>query len=275
MKYTFSFILLFYSSIACSQTNVITGDSLIEYSYTIASFNPSTAASNFGTCFFLKNKDKLFLITAQHNIYKCDSATSTLQSPYQFSAIYLLKSNELLTVKFPQKIPVECKGMDKDTDLLVIPVDTSWCRKIKSVNDFLLPPFQQLGDCIIYGQGMKSTTDYAGFEKPHRFHIPTDSFKVYTNAPTEDTTHIDTVKYFIQSFGPIITSAMKGFSGSPVFLQDRETKLWRLAGVFVIAFTGPTEVDNGGLGVVKTEYIFHRTGIPGFIQPTVSPQKIK
>ena len=236
------------------QESPLPGDSLSKYSYSLLGFSNSPNA-DFGTCFFIKQNDNLFLVTAKHTLYNCDTRTKKEYSAFKYGIVFIPDPFNAIQFSVPQTIDT-CFGIARDTDLLVLKVDKTLFKDVNTVEKFILPPFKKLGDIEICGQGMRTDSSFVGFDKQHHIYLPRNTFKVFTSMPILNNQYIDSIHYIIDMEKLRIDKWLKGFSGSPAFLQDDETKKWRLCGVLVQGLIPDSKDRNGAILVVKPEYIF-------------------
>jgi hypothetical protein len=180
--------------------------------------------------------------------------TKTQLPKFEIATIFLPANFEFIQFKIPT-LNDSCIIEYKDPDLFVIKIDNKWLNKINTVDQFILPPFKKYGKLTIFGQGMKSDSSYTGFDKQHNIELKEKSFKFYTNCPVPDGNYIDTIHHFVETKQITVGNWMKGFSGSPVFLQDIKSKKWRLCGVFVQALYGISDELPGGLILVTPNYV--------------------
>jgi len=236
------------------QESPLPGDSLRKYSYSLLGFSNSPNA-DFGTCFFVKQNDNLFLVTAKHTLYNCDTVAKKEYPAFKYGVVFIPDPFNTIQFSVPQTIDT-CFGIERDTDLLVLKVDKRLFKDVNTVEKFILPPFKKLGDLEIFGQGMQIDSSYVGFDKQHHIYLPRNTFKVFTSMPIFNNQYIDSIHYIIDIEKLRIDNWLKGFSGSPAFLQDDETKKWRLCGVLVQGLIPASKERNGAILVVKPEYIF-------------------
>lgn len=237
----------------CQDTQ-LPADSLSKYSYSILGFSNNPNA-DFGTCFFINHNNNLFLVTAKHTLYNCDTLTKKEYPAFKFGIVFIPDPFNTIQFSVPQTIDT-CFGFERDTDLLVLKVDKRFFKDVNTVDNFILPPFSKLGEMQIFGQGMRADSSFFVFDKQHSIHLPRNTFKIYTSMPILNNKFIDSVHYIIDMKKLRIDNWLKGFSGSPAFLQDDETKKWRLCGVLVQGLIPESKKRKGAILVVKPEYIF-------------------
>lgn len=236
------------------QANPSPGDSLKKYSYSLLGFsnNPNV---DFGTCFFINQNENLYLVTAKHTLYNCDTVTKKETAAFKYGIVFIPDPFNAIQFSIPLTIDT-CFGIERDTDLLVLKVDKNLFKDVNTVEKFILPPFKILGDMEIFGQGMRTDSAFVGYDKQHHIYLSRNTFKVFTSMPILNNQYIDSIHYIVDMEKLRIDSWLKGFSGSPVFLQDYETKRWRLCGVLVQGLIPESKERNGSILVVKPEYIF-------------------
>jgi hypothetical protein len=222
-------ILLLFSFVSFCQLPV---DSLSKYSYVIIGFDLKGATDHFGTCFFIKKNSRLFLVTAKHVLYSCDPASDKFYSPFDHASVSLPKPFNSMQILLPPRND-SCLSMHNDADLLVLEIDPSWSNKVNSVERFMVPPFNRVGDAEIFGQGFHSDSVRLSFESQHNIHLPANSFKIEESVRYENPDFIDSFDYTFITKEIIKSKSLNGFSGSPVFLQEKNSKRWRIAGVLV------------------------------------------
>lgn len=209
---------------------------------------------DMGTCFFLKNQSKLFLVTAKHVLYTCDSISKTERSKFEIATVFLPVNVEFIQFRIPAQND-SCIVFYKDPDLIIFQIESKWSDKVNTIDSFILPPFKKVGKITIYGQGMRGDSSYLGFDKQHNIELKAKTFKYFTNCPVPDSNYLDTVHHFVETKKLEVGNWMKGFSGSPVFLQDAKSKSWRFCGVFVQALYRISDKLPGGLVLVTPRYV--------------------
>jgi hypothetical protein len=246
--------LLFIKCFQClSQSTPIPGDSLQKYSYSLMGFSNNPIA-DFGTCFFINNNNNLYLVTAKHTFYNCDTLLKKEYPRFKNGVVFIPSPFNAIQVAIPQTIDT-CLGMERDLDILILRVDKALFKDVNTVEKFMLPPFDKVGDIEIFGQGMRADSISVGPEKQHQIYLPKNTFKIYTSMSNEENHFSDSVHYIIEMEKLRIDRWLKGFSGSPVFLQDDASKKWRLCGVLVGGLIPESKEYNGAVIVVKPEYV--------------------
>jgi len=238
-----------------SQSTSISSDSISKYSYTIFGQIGKTPQLDMGTCSFFEKNGDLFLITAKHVLFSCDSLTNKQVPKFEIVTIFLPADFQFLQFRIPI-LNDSCIIDYKDPDLFVHEVDNSWIGKVNTIGRFVKPPIQNFGKLEIFGQGMKGDSSYLGFDKQHNIELKQNLFKFYSSPPVPDSNFVDTVHHFVETKEILVGSWMKGFSGSPVFLQDIESHSWRFCGVFVQGLYRISDEFPGGLILVSPNFVF-------------------
>lgn len=230
MKIFTTLLLVLLISNSYSQTNV---DLLKKYSYPILGFDVA-AVKGGATCFFIRYNKKIYIVTAKHVLNGClNDSTKDVDSnkkSYIFLGNYsqsiFLNTND--TKKF-----LPCKG----TDLVFCQLlDTSMGKYINSVEDFMVPEFKNYVEFIICGYPSSTyNKDMFKHLPPSSFmEIHDSTFKIFDIVNSKGVR--DSTAYAINWKGKIVKdSLIGGYSGSPVFIQEKNTLKWRLAGILTAA----------------------------------------
>ena len=246
MKITLATFIILSSLISEAQ---IPADSLEKYSYPIIGVNSYVFV---GTCFFIKNDNKLFLITAKHIILGCDSANKKIE-PYPNNFIIgcaAKPENSInIDVKAYQKSH-ECDGLD----IYVYPVDDKYYNLYNSVEKFLIPSLDKWKTIEVFAYP-KSTyntksEDLIIPDKAEHENIPEQSFDFEPDRDKDD--KIDTLHGKITI--PSKVNIRHGYSGAPLFLQDKISGTWRLFGVMV-AGENPKRDSRSAIFYVDIKYV--------------------
>ena len=187
--------------------------------------NLHRAETLVGTGFFINQNGKLYYATARHTFIKCDSLRMKEYSNYYDNAMIFLSSTRLLIIHISKpKDSCKCLNINKYPDVVVFEMEYGLASKINSVEDFMLPPFQSFGDAEFYGQGFTRDSSSFYFTNPHRTHLPAKTFEIGAFLGDSATMSIDSVDYYFFVTTIKFGSSYKGYSGSPVFLQDSLSK---------------------------------------------------
>jgi hypothetical protein len=234
MKILIIILLLSTSIITYSQP----ADSLRKYSYTIFGCNLKTMPFPFtasGTAFFIKRNNSIFLITAKHLLTGCEKGVKTKEMP-DFMSVYLPEKDTLLNIDIRLiKDTVTCfEKVEDGLDVIVIKLDNFWKSYISNtVEKFINPLFKKVKSIEIFGFPFDKNHGFRmpGYDGPVHITIPEKEYEVIQ--AFDSTGKVDTLNYRVFADSAISDSIKKGFSGSPVFIQDTDSKKWRVMGVLV------------------------------------------
>jgi len=210
------------------------------------------AAPGSGTGYFIRHSHKLFFLTAKHVFIGCDSKDTCKRQEkranFPESMLIKLTTNGIINGNV---IPISikkfrdtanCPWTDPDIvayQVMNTPTDTIYSLEKLFKNK--LPDSKGL--ICIYGYPSAATIlrDNSYLEK-NSSHILIDKYVLYENykykacGGKED---IDKDDYIVKTEG-INTVGLGGYSGSPVFMFNKETLQWS----FIGTFTGIVEMDN-------------------------------
>jgi hypothetical protein len=218
---------------------------------------------DMGTCSFIKRGDNIYLVTAKHVLYDCDSASNHIKVKPDMALLNLLGTLNITQLRIPMPTDT-CMDEDKDPDLTVIKMDKSLIGKVNTIDEFIIPPLTQFGKLMIFGQGMKGDSISLRFDQQHKIEIEENSFTFYSSPPVKDTNFIDSIHIFIETRKTTVGNWMKGFSGAPVFLRNTKTGGWRFCGIFVQGIYPVSKEFPGGLILVKPDYILRNISLTAF-----------
>ena len=258
--FIFGFLFFVYS--CASSQKPISADSLEKYSYSFFTSKKKIPEVHFGTGFFLRQGSRLYFVTARHTFIQCDSTNKKEYYNGDYATIDLPTQSQTIPIELVKtKDSCNCLDLNRYPDIAVFELGDSAAYKVNSAEEFMLPPFKSFSDAEMYGQGFVTESTGFYFTKQHHTHLPSKTFEILAFLGDSVTRRIDSVDYFFfvttLKFGP----SYKGYSGSPVFLQDSSSKKWRIAGIF----TSGMEMRIDGkwketLCITRQEFI---TGIIG------------
>lgn len=253
LKWIIIFLNLFVFITSFGQ-DTIQSQSLKKYSYTIMGVSKKSV-SDFGTCFFITFKNDLYLVTAKHTLYTCDTIALKEYPEFQQAIVFIPEPFKVVQLEIPQ-ISDTCLGFERDPDVFVMKVDASLFKNVFTVDQFLLPPFEKLGELNIFGQGMKIDSQFVGFDSQHHINIPRNSFEIYSSHGLSNG-GIDSMHYLIELDNLKVGNWLKGFSGSPVFLQDWVSKKWRVCGMLTKGLYTNSNESKDAILSVKSDFILN------------------
>jgi hypothetical protein len=99
------FVFYFHLAVLANAQNLsFTSDSLSKYSYTIVGQIGNSPQLDMGTCSFYEKNGDLFLITAKHIVYTCDSLTKKQIPKFEVATVYIPNSSQFLHFRVPCNI---------------------------------------------------------------------------------------------------------------------------------------------------------------------------
>ncbi len=235
MRVAITFVLPLICISVFSQVNKLPADSLAKYSYPITGVYPIFGG---GTGFFIKRNNHLYLVTAKHVINGCDG---TGKKNELYADILLIGNKEDQRHSFTidnrvlRKV-LPCGGLD----MYVKRIDSTFIPYYNSVEKFIIPEIEYFRTVEIFGYPM-NTYDTGYIRIPNRkihLSIPEQTFDfayVYDSTWKVDN-NLRKITY------PKSVEVIGGFSGSPVFLQDKKTNEWRVIGI--VSATLPVVGDS-------------------------------
>lgn len=240
-------------------------DSLRKYSYLVAGFKPvgiGQLSPGIGTGYFIRKDNKLFFTTAAHVFCPCDYKDTCKPSvkrtvyPDQMK-IYLTNDGVFnyrhieLNIK-AYRDTCKCQWPPIHPDLISYQVDTP-TDTIYSIEKFLeddLPKKRGAisvygypeSDCVVGGAFMGEQNSSHLFVGNYSFY---DNYK-YKNC--QGTYSIDEQDYIVAT-KELNLSKLFGYSGSPVFIFNRQKNNWAFIGTFTAT------VEDGKMQIIKPKFI--------------------
>jgi len=216
-------------------------DSLKKYTYPILAIDGATVDGG-GSCFFVRRDKKIYLVTAKHILAGCINDSTKKTRFVDKHRVYLgsySNAIEINTSSSPRILP--CDGIDL---VICILADTSMSKLIYSVEKYLLPDFTDFEAIAISG------FPGSGFNKNRFTHFPGASliriqdkdFEIlnFPNAKGDYDRYVFGIDWKKPSLD---VASIKGYSGAPIFLQNKRTLKWKIAGIL----TGLKTPGNGSL----------------------------
>jgi hypothetical protein len=201
-------------------------DSLSKYSYQILMFGSSI---HQGSGFFIETNNDLAFVTAKHVVELCRNRDSNLVIK---SAVIFLSDSEVLNID-PSRIRIvdTCIEDYFDYDVSMLFVGGKHKGKVNTVNKFLIPALKNWESVEFYGFPMSANRVEGGFllKPPSYFYLDSSEFAIsgYKNQYGL----IDSTTAILKLNTNRDLSQMGGYSGSPVFIRERESGRARLMGV--------------------------------------------
>lgn len=197
-----------------------------------------------GTGYFIRKDSKLFFITAKHVFIGCDSK-DTCQRQIKRTAFPDAMDIKLTTngIINGNVIPISikryrdtanCPWMEADIvayQVMNTPTDTVYSLEnlISSNAEF------EKGSLSIYGYPASETQIGSMYIEKNSSHLFTDKYHFYENYKYKacgGNYVIDKVDYIVKTEG-VKTTDLGGYSGSPVFIYNKQTSKWLFMGTFV------------------------------------------
>jgi hypothetical protein len=208
-------------------------DTLKRYSYNLLGFKIQNNKPRIegGSGFFFKKDGRTFFVTAKHVVAGClDSARKNRTFPATMNIMILpsqRSTGDILSINTVDYYHgIKCETIGPEPDVIAIDVTDKNVSSVYSVEDFIAPPLKKVTDIQIFGfPATGLNKDSTLFNEPSGIHfsLPIDTvFKKPIQPPHNRLILIN------EDLGEL-----SGYSGSPVFVMDKETKKIRLAGIFI------------------------------------------
>lgn len=204
---------------------------LEKYSYRIMELKDTGAGG--ATCFFIRNQNELYLITAKHVVSGCIDIKTKVRT---YADIMYVFTNgvkiEPITIDTKNTFKIlPCNGID----VYILKVNSNIITEhINSVEKFFQPPFAKWRACEINGYPLHNYTAAQIFNvltPPLKISIPENTFQFqgFVDSTGKKDLSIGSIECNNNS---IKSDSLGGYSGSPVFLQNIDGNMWRLIGLF-------------------------------------------
>ena len=251
-------LLLFNKSFSQKQNDF---DSLRKYSYSLIGFSNEGLQMHphGGTCFFVRKKSKIFLVTAKHVVNGCEGTYKNSYYPKMLT-LAILDSNEtpkaFIQVDI-SKIIDTTSCPDSTADIIAFETIDSNTSKLYSVENFILPPFENTDNIDMYGFPSETLIDSERhFRVPKASHIHIRKKNtVFTTFTYPNTKKLDSTCLGIVS--PDLkadTMYLHGYSGAPVFIKKYNSNKIRICGAFTTFGFAKYNKDYKYIGAAKIEY---------------------
>ncbi len=259
MKYLLTLAILLGAFLANCQTGK---DTLAKYSYFINGFKKSEILHPVsGTGFFVRDKNKLLFVTANHVISGWNSnGTKDVNFPDEMT-IWLNKEDG--TIDYSKQIAINIKNVKATApypkspivpDVLAYEVNLPPEYQIYSIEKFFPASYPKDPEAIvIFGYpGTAHFVDGAYIISNSRYMVFTEC-PIYVDYPYLDDNSIhrkDSIDYVLEPHeNSMKVDTLKGYSGSIVFISDKKTKKWSVMGQFT------QHLNDKFLLFIKPEFI--------------------
>lgn len=290
----FSLLALVKFSMAQSPGNE---DSLVKYSYFLQGYADATASISQGTGFFINNNGEKLLVTAKHVLTGC-RFNGTKDRTIPDEMILYLNENTTSSFNFLSlnlkeiKDTADCQQYYLSPDIISYPVHDTTGKSIFAIDKFLpshLP--RHTGKIVVFGYPSFNNIDSGRYFVRPAMKLELGEYDLHESFTYMDPTGssvVDTINYTVKPQDLMITSKLKGYSGSPVFIQDDEIQQWAFLGVIIAIddknnlltivkpstllqklnynFTGPSIESSNVLPVIAPATVFTMaTSLPCFV----------
>ncbi len=214
-----------------------------------------------GSGYFVRDRNKLFFITAHHVLAGCRSSRDTCKLPVKASIypdtmnIYLNFQGNMnfryIRIDVKHIKMEKCLSPPMEADIVACEVINTNNDTIYSVENFLATTLpKKKGVISIYGFPDYANRIAGGFQQVNATHFVVDSFLLYNYYSfkgCDGMMWVDSVDYVLKTYKKR-TDNLGGFSGSPVFIEDKKKKKWVFMG------TATMVIDDQKLVFTKPEH---------------------
>lgn len=219
------------------------------FGYTVANKNILIPAG--GSCFFIRKDSRLFLITAAHVINGCDDSGKIRSNyPSKFSVLEISEKGYPTTLASINVIHLQqtlkCPAYP---DIAVIEVSSTDSKldKINSVESFIKPPFKQTGNLYMAGfPSIKNPTN----DLEHLVRVK----KSLVIENKREIFYGDSIAIGFPQDSVFADTMLNGFSGSPIFVQEKNSNNFRILGVYTETVTN-TKIHKSVFGAMRIEQV--------------------
>jgi hypothetical protein len=214
---------------------------------------------NHATVFFLRQNDRLFLVTAKHVLSGCIDTTKNKNVPSILYISVLDSSNGEKLIKIDVSIikdTASCLPLWEDADIICVEMTGQSKLDLISVNSCEGLKSEKLynpSHLTFYGFPGRvtvrenNTIIYPGVSK---FDLPIDTNIATT---TINKFFIDSINYWVNLNKVYEERYFAGYSGSPVFIKNRKSGKWNLIGVLV-SDASPQVRKHQSIQICKIKY---------------------
>lgn len=261
---TVTILLSFYLN-AYPQDN---SDSLRKYTYFIMGFKIDRSTDSIlgmveGSAFFLKKSEKMFFVTAKHVLHGFNNYCQKLPNSPDTLTILMHDKNGKAIFSNPLLIDIRkikdtstCEPCTTMPDYILYEVKDYKKYNIFSIENF--KPFclpKNTGDLVIYGFPSTNTHDTTTGKMIIRgaSKLMTTRYSIGSEMDFVDkdgTLKTSSINYVVNTKDFIVGPNLKGFSGSPAFIMDKNSLSYKFIGIFAA-----TEKIENSLVIVKSYFI--------------------
>jgi hypothetical protein len=193
-----------------------------------------------GTGFFIREKGKLFLLTAKHVLVPVENDCRKLNYPNDEGIMYINLVTEKGNIN-GQHIPINVKKI-RDTsqcyDIRISPDFISYeitetnNYKIYSIESLIKQLPNKLGEIKIWGYPQKTSSDNNGvYESTGSELLNTKNYYPKTDYFYTSKKDVDYINNMIRLNDLKVNTTYGGYSGSPAFIKDNNTNKWVFYGL--------------------------------------------
>jgi hypothetical protein len=277
MKKTLLYIFLVLSAKSGFSQALNSEDSLIKYSYFLQGYADSTASISQGTGFFVNSNGKNLLVTAKHVLTGCKfNGTKDPNLPDEM-ILYFNENPGAPFNFFPLNVKTikdtsQCQQYYLSPDIITYPVQDTAGKAIFTIDKFLpsyLP--SHTGKIVIFGYPSFNNLDSGGYFVRPAMKLELayyDLHESFTYSDPGGAVIVDTINYTIKPQDLLITSRLKGYSGSPAFIKDDVKQNWIFLGVIIAI-----DDKNNLLTIVKPESLLQQLSY-NFTGPSIESSNV-
>lgn len=236
-------------------------DSLKKYSYFMAGFKIigiGEIHTSGGTGFFIRDSTDIYFVTSKHVLTGCNDSSIKEKNHPDNIDIWLSGKNiadnkvvHLNTVKI--KDTALCLPNYIDPDVIILKsANPKDLESVYSVEKFIHDRFEQISNLVIYGYPEDIKTPPLNKYPLDSLIFLDGSYEISNGMKYLNTQIEDSINYLIYP-NKWNYKELHGFSGSPVFIQNKKTNEWRIIGVLCAGGS-----NNKRIVVPKIEIVIGR-----------------
>ncbi len=203
-----------------------------------------------GSFFFIREREKMYLITAKHVVCGCKGGIGEEKEEIA-SQMFVFYRDSMASISVDiTKIIDTCHCPLIEPDIIAIEIKGSQVNKFHSVEKFILPPFSKTDNIEIFGYPKYDYGKYNNnliMPRPSHIHIDKKNTTFFIRS-FKNSDKLDSSFVGIQNKGLSLGDSLHGFSGAPVFIKELHSSRIRLMGVFsAISYLPNTKGSNSYL----------------------------